>query len=197
MLPPVASDPSSRTTSRSVAVAGSAMCDGAQARCQVPTRISRRIRLRASLRAKKNSGAGRGQGRKESKGLGTSNAIGDADFPGCADRCARTTEAVSSCCCSGRSSGRRRAGAPVQPLSAAAPFAGGEELGKAWHGLIGTGDHELQESLVEQTLKEPTRSSCDASWRQWAMARIVSSSGRLRSCFWRSQSGSLPPRLEF
>ena len=74
----------------------------------------------------------------------------------------------------------------------------GQGMARAdWHGLIGTGDHELQESLVEQTLKEPTRSSCDASWRQWAMARIVSSSGRLRSCFWRSQSGSLPPRLEF
>ena len=46
------------------------------------------------------------------------------------------------------------AGAPVRPLSAAVPFADGQELGEAWHGMIGTGDHELDESLVEQKLKE-------------------------------------------
>lgn len=39
-------------------------------------------------------------------------------------------------------------------MSAAVPFADGEELGSAWHGLIGTGDHELDGSLVEKKLKE-------------------------------------------
>ena len=145
MLPPVASDPSSRTTSRSVASLAVRWRPS-----PLPTRISRRIRLRASLRAKKNSGAGRGQGRKESKGLGTSNAIGNAEMSLAALIGARAPPKQSAPAATPAAA--VGAGAPVQPLSAAAPFAGGEELGKAWHGLIGTGDHELQESLVEQTL---------------------------------------------
>ena len=46
------------------------------------------------------------------------------------------------------------AGPPVPALPPAPAFKSGEELGTKWHELIGTGDHEHDEALVEQTLKE-------------------------------------------
>ena len=87
--------------------------------------------------AKKNGGTRAGAGRpKEKLGLGPAKSSGTQ--PSLAALLGART-APKEPAPAGAPAAAAGAGAPVRQLSAALPFADVQQLGDAWHGLIGTG----------------------------------------------------------
>jgi hypothetical protein len=99
----------------------------------------------------KAGGAGRGQGRPANLGLGTSGG-GTQLTLGLLLGKRKEANATEP---AGAASGGVSGGGSAEPAPPEAPpFENAQELGDKWHGLIGTGDWELDEPLVEKTLLE-------------------------------------------